>query len=144
MESCTVIGKVHTRQLTMASDCLFVAQLAGVSETWIAPLWVERRQKGCVRFSYVPSGSRTPQRYHCQPQADNLQTRPHFTSLRYGDPGYCQLRLATPDTIRCGAHDESEMGVLHRLYQPQREINLKVRLDEYLRFGLEAGIFYVS
>jgi hypothetical protein len=144
LESCTVIGKVHTRQLTMASDCLFVAQLAEVGETWIAPLWVERRQKGCVRFSYVPRGSRTPRRYHCQPETGDLLSRPHFTSLRYGDGGYCQLRQATPQNIRCGAHDESEMGVLHGLYQPQRETNLRIRLNEYLRFGLKAGIFYAS
>ncbi len=144
LESCTVIGKVHTRQLTLASDCLFVAGLAEVGETWSAPLWVERRQKGCVRFSYVPRGSRTPRCYHCQPEAGNSQIQPHFTTLRYGDPGYCQLRLATPDSIRRGAHDESEMGVLHGLYQPQRETNLNIRLDEYLRFGLKAGIFYAS
>jgi len=144
LESCTVIGKVHTRQLTLASDCLFVARLAESGETWKAPLWVERRQQGCVRFSFVPRGSITPRRYHCQPEAGDLQTRPHFTSLRYGDAGYCQLRQATPESIRRGAHDESEMGVMHGLYQPQREINLQVRMDEYLRFGLEAGIFYVS
>ncbi len=144
LESCTVIGKVHTRQLTLASDCLFIAQLAEVGDTWSAPLWVERRQKGCVRFSFVPHGSRTPRRYHCQPEIGDLQTRPHFTSLRYGDPGYCQLLRATPDSIRRGAHDEGEMGVLHSLYHPQRETNLKVRLEEYLRFGLEAGIFYAS
>lgn len=144
MESCTVIGKVHTRQMTLASDCLFVARLAGAGDSWSAPLWVERRQKGCIRFSYVPPGSRTPRRYHCQPQKDDLLTRPHFTSLRYGDAAYCQLREVTPDSIRRGAHDESEMGVLHGLYQPQRETNLKVRLDEYLRFGLEAGIFHAS
>jgi hypothetical protein len=30
------------------------------------------------------------------------------------------------------------------VYQPQREANLRVRLNEYLRFGLEAGVFYVS
>ena len=144
LESCTVIGKLHTRQLSLASDCLFVALLATVGETWSAPLWVERRQQGCVRFSFVPRGSRTPRRYHCQPEADDKHTRPHFTSLRYGDPGYCQLRQSTPDSIRSGSHDESEMGVLHSLYQPQRETNLKVRLDEYLRFGLEAGIYYAS
>lgn len=144
MERCTVIGKVHTRQLTLASDCLFVARLADAADTWAAPLWVERRQAGCIRFSFVPAGSRTPRRYHCQPQAGDLQTRPHFTSLRYGDAGYCQLREVTPASIRSGAHDESEMGALHDLYQPQRETNLKIRLDEYLRFGLEAGIFYVS
>ena len=42
------------------------------------------------------------------------------------------------------AHDESEMGVMHDLYQPQRETNVRIRLDEYLRFGLKAGIFYAS
>jgi len=36
------------------------------------------------------------------------------------------------------------MGAFHNLFQPQRETNLRVRLDEYLRFGLEAGIIYVS
>jgi hypothetical protein len=144
LESCTVIGKVHTRQVTLASDCLFVAALAGGGDTWKAPLWTERRQQGCVRFSYVPPGSRTPRRYHCQPEEGDQETRPHFTSLNYGDPGYCQLRQSTADKIRHGAHDESEMGVLHGLYQPQRETNLRVRLEEYLRFGLEAGLIYGS
>jgi len=144
LESCTVIGKVHTRELTLATDCLFVAALVTGGDSWKAPLWVERRQKGCVRFSYVPHGSYTPRRYRCQPEAGDLQTRPHFTSLSYGDPGYCQLRQATPDSIRRGAHDESEMGVLHGLYQPQRETNLEVRLEEYLRFGLKAGLIYAS
>jgi hypothetical protein len=143
LEGCTVIGKVHTGQLNLASDCLFVAALAG-SDTWKAPLWAERRQLGCLRFSYVPQGARTPRRYRCQPEEGDLHTRPHFTSLRYGDPGYCQLRQSTSDRIRRGAHDESEMGALHDLYQPQREINLRVRLEEYLRFGLEAGLIYGS
>jgi hypothetical protein len=34
------------------------------------------------------------------------------------------------------------MGAFHALYQPQRESNLRIRLDEYLRFGLEAGLFF--
>ena len=70
--------------------------------------------------------------------------RPVFTSLRYGDAGYCQLSLHCAIEIRQGADDEAEMGAFHNLYQPQREANLRVRLDEYLRFGLEAGIFYAS
>ena len=144
MESCSVIGKVHTQQLTLASDCLFVAALTAGGDAWKAPLWADRRQQGCVRFSYVPPGSRTPRRYHCQPDGGDQETRPYFTSLRYGDPGYCQLRQNTSDKIRRGAHDESEMGVLHGLYQPQRETNLRVRLEEYLRFGLEAGLIYGS
>ena len=67
-----------------------------------------------------------------------------YTSLRFGDPAYGQLRAGTPEVIRRGADDESEMGVTHLLYAPQREANLLLRLDEYLRFGLEAGIFYAS
>jgi hypothetical protein len=34
--------------------------------------------------------------------------------------------------------------VLDPLFQPQRETNLRIRLDEYLRFGLSAGLFYAT
>jgi len=97
-----------------------------------------------VRFSYVPPGSETPRRFRCLPDKDHPGVLPHFTSLRYGDPGYGQLRPATDQAIRQGASDEGEMGVLHALFQPQRETNLRIRLDEYLRFGLHAGVFYAS
>jgi len=140
----TIIGKVHASEITLASNTIFVSALATAGETWKAPVWADRKQSGCMRFSYVPAGSRTPRRYRCQPEDGGPPVRPHFSSLRFGDPAYCQLLQATPDAIRRGADDESEMGVLHGLYQPQRETNLRVRLDEYLRFGLEAGIFYAS
>jgi len=67
---------------------------------------------------------------------------PHFTSRRYGEAGYCQLRSVTAKEIRHGADDEGEMGVMHALFQPQREANLRIRLEEYLRFGLRAGLIY--
>jgi hypothetical protein len=73
-----------------------------------------------------------------------VRVKPQFTSLRYGDPGYGQLSLRTPMEIRGGASDEAEMGAFHDRFQPQRETKLRIRLAEYLRFGLEAGIFYVS
>ena len=98
-----------------------------------------------MRFSWLPFESRVPRRYRCQPtRADAPRMRPQFTSLRYGDPGYVQLARVTPLEIRQGAEDEGEMGALHGLHAPQREINLRVRLEEYLRFGLDAGIFYAS
>jgi hypothetical protein len=103
---------------------------------------VQRRQEGCLRFCFVPPGSIVPRRHRCQPEANTRGILPHFTSLRYGDPGYCQLRNATPTQIRHGADDEGEMGVMHALFQPQRETNLRIRLDEYLRFGLRAGLIY--
>jgi hypothetical protein len=36
------------------------------------------------------------------------------------------------------------MGAFSQLKQPQRESNLKIRLQEYLPFGLQAGIIYVT
>ena len=59
LQGCTVIGKVHTQQLTLASDCLFIAALSA-GDGWKAPLWAERRQQGCMRFCYVPPAARTP------------------------------------------------------------------------------------
>jgi hypothetical protein len=34
--------------------------------------------------------------------------------------------------------------VFHDVFAPQREDNLKIRLQEYLRFGLEAGLFHAT
>jgi hypothetical protein len=129
--------------MRLASNTIFFAQRAA-GDTWKAPLWVERKQEGCVRFSFVPAGSLVPRRFRCVPDAKDPHAVPHFTSLRYGDPGYAQLRASTARAIREGAEDEGEIGVMHPLYQPQRETNLRIRLDEYLRFGLHAGIFYVT
>jgi hypothetical protein len=69
---------------------------------------------------------------------------PSFTSTNYGQPAYAQLRLRCPQEIRTGAEDGSEMGVFCHVKQPQRESNLRIRLDEYLPFGLEAGVVYVT
>jgi hypothetical protein len=141
----TIVGKVHAKRIALASNSIFFAALGPAPpETWTAPVRAERRQQGCVRFCYVPAGSITPRRYRCVPNADHPAALPQFTSLRYGDPGYGQLRGVTDRAIRTGADDESEMGVLHDLYQPQREANLRIRLEEYLRFGLRAGIFYAT
>ncbi len=144
----TFIGCIHARTLPLASNCIFLARspAAAAGETPRPPVWIAQRQAGCVRFSYVPPGSRAPRRYKCQPArgSDPVRVRPQFTSLRYGDPGYGQLGLRCAAEIRAGADDGSEMGAFHDLYAAQREVNLRVRLDEYLRFGLEAGIFYVS
>jgi hypothetical protein len=140
LESCTVLGKIHAERLDV-SNSLLLAALGG-GDPAKAPVWAERRQVGCIRFSFVPPGSRTPRRFQCA-GADPAQ-RPNHTSLRYGDPGYMQLRRSTHAAIRTGASDESEMGATHELYAPQRESNLRIRLDEYLRYGLEAGIFYAT
>lgn len=145
VEDSTIIGKVHTRQIELASNTIFLSDLAE-DDDWLAPVHCERLQEGCVRFSYLPLDSRAPRRHRCRPESESEagRVRPQFTSLRYGDPGYCQLgRLCAAEIVR-GADDESEMGVFHDLHAPQREANLRARLEEYLRFGLEAGILYAT
>jgi hypothetical protein len=144
VESCTIIGKVHTALLT-ASNSIFYAALT-TGDTWRAPVIAERRQTGYVRYCYVPLEAQLPPRYACQPQSAEQvhQIVPRFTSLRYGHPGYCQLHAACPCVIQRGAADEGEMGAFHDLYAPQREAGLRARLDEYVRFGLEAGLFFAS
>jgi len=139
----TVIGKLHPRLMRLASNTIFFARLAP-ADSWRAPVWVERKQEGCVRFCFVPAGSLVPRRFRCVPDDAHPDVLPHFTSLRYGDPGYAQLRGATDEAIREGADDGGEIGVMHPLFQSQRETNLRIRLEEYLRFGLHAGIFYVT
>jgi tail protein P2 I len=137
----TIIGRVHTKTMELASNTIFFAGSA--TET---PARAEMLQEGCVRFCYAPPGSLLPRQFECQPetQEDAARVRPIFTSLRYGDAGYCQLSVHCSEKIKSGADDGAEIGAFHDLYQPQRVANLRARLDEFLRFSLEAGIFMAS
>lgn len=143
LRECTVIGKVHAEILTLVSNSLLLAERAA-ADAWPAPVWAARTQEGCVRFSWLPPDAIAPRRHRCLPDAEHPRVRPQFNALRYGHPAYAQLHARTPQVIREGADDEGEMGVMHALAQPQRESNLRVRLDEYLRFGLHAGIFHAT
>jgi hypothetical protein len=145
IENSTVIGKVSTETMQLASNTIFLAALEEV-DSWTAPVRAERLQEGCVRFSFIPPKSLLPSPHRCQPAkpSDAGRVRPSLTSDRYGDAGYCQLSQTCVPEITRGADDQVEMGAFHDLYQPRREANLRAALDEYLRFGLEAGIFYAS
>jgi len=154
----TVIGEVHTHAIRIAENSIFDGRVH-----------VARRGIGCVRFCYVPAGSRTPRRYRCQPdtvhaalrdrvelgeldtaelpvlrQLEQRRVRPRFTSTRYGTAAYGQLATAGAQEIARGAEDGSELGAFHDLFQPQREDNLLARLEEFLPAGMDAGIVYVS
>ncbi len=143
--ACTLVGKVHASEMPLVSNSILLASLSA-ADSWAVPVRAERKQVGCVRFSWLPYSSIVPKRYHCQPDSAEagLQVTPRFTSLHYGTAAYGQLARSTPDQIIRGADDESEMGVFHHVYGAQRETNLRIRLAEYLRVGLRAGIFYES
>jgi hypothetical protein len=137
---CTVVGKVHATELTLVSNCIFWSKLAA-ADTWAAPLIADRRQAGCVRFSFLPVGAITPRQFKCVEQA-LAGAQPIFFSLRYGAPGYAKLLTATSDAIRRGASDGGEMGAFHFLLAPLREDDLRIRMQEYLPVGMEFGIIY--
>ncbi|GAC1392960.1 MAG: hypothetical protein NVSMB38_18610 [Ktedonobacteraceae bacterium] len=143
IDNCTVIGIVQTVMLERASNTIFSARHRREDTTAI---YAAKRQDGCVRYSYLPEKRSIPRTYQCQPQtpADAQRVHPLFTSLRYGDPGYCQLSQRTVLEIRAGADDDAEMGVFHDLHQPQREGNLQLRLKEYLSFRMQTGLFYMT
>jgi hypothetical protein len=150
----TVFGKIEVRAIELAENSILLGSIL-----------VCRRQQGCMRFCYVTPGSRTPRRYECQPdlvekavgvllakgditpterdvlvQSERLRVEPEFNSTRYGTPTYCQLTDTCATEITRGAEDESEMGVFHDLYQPQRASNLKARMAEFTPAGIEAAL----
>lgn len=141
------LGGVEVGTLELASDTLF---LQAVSTRMV--------QNGCVRYSYFADPSSiTPPRFRCQPDlalsaaadgddAAALRARlePRFTSERYGQPGFAQLRTDNDDQIRRGGSGGGEMGAFSSLLNLQREENLRAALDEYLRLGHEAGLFFVT
>ena len=159
VERSTLLGHVLVRSVD-AADSIFTNTVT-----------CARTQTGGIRTSFVPSDSRTPRRLRCQPDtavaaaqrererhtpgptpAETAAIRaeieawlvPSFTSRRYGSPAYAQLREGCPAEITTGAEDGSELGVFSHLKQPQRESNLRIRLDEYLPFGLEPSIVHVT
>jgi hypothetical protein len=153
----TVFGEISTHALELAENSIFMGRMV-----------VARRQHGCVRFCWVEPGSRTPRRYHCQPdlveaavrdkatkttpkpvidgriEHERLRVRPRFATTRYGRPAYAQLARSCAGEIVRGADDESELGAFHDLFQPQRLANLRARLDEYTPAGSEAGIILAT
>lgn len=162
IERCTIFGLTNVEELTLGSESIFTDLLTAA-----------RKQVGCVRFSYVLRNSRTPRRYRCQPelaareavearkrelapvpitQAEidaitkqiHERVRPEFVSRTYGTPAYAQLARSVHHAITNGAEDGSEMGAYCGVEAARRVSNFRGAVDEFLRFGLEAGIFYAS
>ena len=104
----TMFGTVHVKTIT-AENCIFMDTVKA-----------ERRQTGCIRFSFLPEEhSEVPRRYRCQPQleiAEQVSAAekignvtavekkaisesigdwlvPAFTSIVYGHHGYEQDNL---------------------------------------------------
>lgn len=150
VHECIVDGDVEGRAVHIDASTVFGTTAAETLDAGnsilLGTVTVQRRQQGCVRFSYLPPDSQSPRRYRCQPAdpARAAQLKPKFESTTYGEPAYAQLIGSCAAEISTGADDEGEMGAWHFVHAPQRLRNLRLALDEYLRFGLEAGVLAVS
>jgi hypothetical protein len=152
----TIVGSVRVHEIERGDDSLFVGELT-----------VARRQTGCIRYSYVTPGSRTPRRHRCQPELATaavprpapgedpapyqrrlddvaLRTAPRFAATRYGSPHYLRLTSCTSPAIARGAEGGAEMGVYHELLEPQRVDRLAASLDHYAPADIAASVVIAS
>jgi hypothetical protein len=143
LSRCTVLGRIEAHRLT-ASECL-------LTETVV----VDDRQDGCIRYSALVASGQPPRTYACVLVAAGA---PIFTSTRFGDAGYAQLRedadrqcrpLATElavqaTSIRAGSADGSEMGAFARDLNPIRARALAVKLQEYMPAAMTPVVFNLT
>lgn len=161
----TVLGNVLTQSIELAEDCIFDglvkvarSQIGCMRFCYVTPGSRTPRKFECQpdlaekveinSLIEVAESSSKPVPSDVEVEAARQfarnRVRLEFNSTRYGTPTYCQLSNDCPEEIKRGAEDESEMGVFHDLYQPQREANLRSRLNEYTPGNMNTGIFFMS
>jgi hypothetical protein len=121
---------------------------------------VVRRQAGCVRYSAIAPGSSMPRRFRCQPDlaqaaasarkqapltlAENatvaLGVTPLFLDTDLDEPTVAMLHPLASDGLRLGGEGDSEMGAFSVAAEGLRMANLTSLFDDFLPFGLEAGL----
>ncbi|WP_437768974.1 phage tail protein [Sorangium sp. So ce281] len=160
-----VVGQVHAPETAMTADGSTVlggcelGALGASSSIFAGAVTVEQHQEGCLRFCYVPLDSRTPRRFRCQPDLAleealqvggaaaaalvPLRVRPRFVSADPMAPGFLLLAPEAPPELRGAAEDGGEPGSWNHLQHGIRLANLRNALPQFLRFGLEPGIFFL-
>lgn len=121
MDRVTVFGAVNVHRL-FASETIFTG-----------PGTVTDTQNGCFRFSAAPEESRLPHPYESWIFKNASY---FFTSVRFGHPAYGQLSEAAPAEVKRGAENHSEMGAFSSAISSIIYDSLKVKVEEYMPFGL--------
>jgi|GEM_PF-3775812 len=139
IQSSSLFGRVDPIREIWASSSLFT----GV-------VMARRTQAGCMRFCYLPRGSRVPRRYRCQPElavkagAQPNRVKPHLMSLERASPWYGQLHPLTHPALRSGGEDGGEIGAFRSPSSALLEANVDATFDEYLRLGMAAGMLIAT
>lgn len=119
-----------------------------------------RTQAGCVRYSAIAPGSALPRRYRCQPDlaiaaaaerkgapltpaersAAAIGVTPLFLDTDLGEPTVAMLHPMAAEGIASGGEGDCEMGAFAEAAERLRMRNIESLFDDYLPFGLEAGL----
>ncbi|MES2741997.1 MAG: hypothetical protein V4754_13735 [Pseudomonadota bacterium] len=161
----TVLGTVATHAIGLAENTLFAGlvtvgrrQHGCLRYCYVEPGSRTPRRHRCqpetaVQAAFDQARDAAAVANQAGPDPDALATlrwratarvSPRFTSTRYGHPAYCQLACDCAAEIAHGADDEAEMGAFHDLFQPQREANLRARLEEYTPAGMDVGVLFAN
>ena len=130
----TLLGRITARSLA-ASNAILLGRVE-----------VERRQQGCVRFSFLPLDSISPRRYRCQPSDDGTHRRagihlgtsrpPGLRAARRQLPGGDQRgrrrpgrdgRIRLPPAARAAGQPDFAAGYLSALRARSRTLPSDVR-----------------
>jgi hypothetical protein len=161
----TVFGQIHAHAMELAEDSIFMGKVRVARRLigcmrfcYVTPGSRTPRRYRCqpdlvdkpIKEALIKAAQDanlprpTTEEIEAAQLSERLRVRPQFNSRYYGAPAYCQLSETCAEEITRGASDESEMGVFHNLFQPQREANLRSRLEEYTPIGMETGIVFAS
>ncbi len=128
MHGVTVIGDVLVDQLT-ATNCIIAGAVC-----------VANAQNSCLRYSAAAlleptaNSGGLPKLYEV-PRLGHLPDS-IFSSLRYGDPTYCELSAVAPDALHGGGLGGTEMGVYSYLNRPIRVSSVMTKIDEFAPVGV--------
>jgi hypothetical protein len=143
----TPLGKVTLRGVTVIGD-VKVDRLTADNCIVLGAAFVVDAQNSCMRFSAAsldePSWKERslPSLYHV-PKLGRIE-RTYFSSLRFGDPEYCQLSALAPDALHSGANGGSEMGAFYFLKRPVRLASVLAKIEEFAPVGILPQIIQQS
>lgn len=157
----TIFGRIDTHAIELAENSIFMGtikvarrQLGCMRFCYVRPIsrtpkryncqpdLVEQYAENELIQTSIENNQSPPSKEAIKAVKEfaQVRVRPLFNCHRYGNPTYCQLSNDCAQEIKRGADDESEMGVFHDLFQPQREANLRTRLEEYIPARADVGI----
>ena len=122
VSGATFLGPVHVRE-ARGSGAIFSHRLT---------VW--NHQVGCLKQSYfLGQGDILPPNRAC---VFGPAPRLAFTSIRHGQPGYCQLARGTDRRILTRGPGDDAMGAFGFLLEAHKKTNLDIRLREFMPVGV--------